>query len=293
MATPDESQVRMSAISQCAFAPETEIAPETEDDPLLSNILVPVDFSERSAGAARFAVQLARNTYARVTLLHVERPPEGNLFRMAEVRRSVEQRMAAFLPESAGNPSVQRIVRVHPDVAGTILRHAEESGTDLIALPTHGYSAIRRALWGSVTANVLRNATCPVWATAQEFSTALAGWLKPEHILCAASTAAEGDRVLAWASRLAPQLTAELCIAWSRKGLREGPDQIDRVQRKFRIHAETVVERENVPETLRDAVMRLRAGLLILDKNSWPARGLSGLNSYEVVRRVPCPVISL
>lgn len=285
--TPGESQVHMSAISQCAFGPETEV------EPLLSNILVPVDFSERSAGAARFAVELARNTHAWVTLLHVERPPEGNLFRMAEVARSVEQRMAAFLPESAGNPSVRRIVRVHPDVAGTILRYGEENGTDLIALPTHGYSAIRRVLWGSVTANVLRNATCPVWATAQEFSTATASWLKPERILCAASTAAEGDRVLAWASRLAPQLTAELCIAWSRKGLREGPEQIDRVQRKFRIYGEAVVEWENVPETLRNAVMRLRAGLLILDKNSWPAQGLSGLNPYEVVRRVPCPVISL
>jgi nucleotide-binding universal stress UspA family protein len=277
----------MSALSQFAFVPETEVAP------LFSNILVPVDFSERSAGAARFAVQLARSAHARVTLLHVERPPEGNLFRMPEVERSVEQRMSAFLPETARNPGVRRIVRVHPDVAGTILRHAGENGADLIALPTHGYGTIRRALRGSVTARVLRDASCPVWATTQEFSTTPANWLKPERILCAASTAMEGDRVLAWASRLAPSLTAQLCIAWSRKGLTEAPEQIDRVQRKFRICAEAAVEQEYIPETLRDAVVRLQAGLLILDKNSWPGQGMSGLNPYEIVRRVPCPVISL
>jgi nucleotide-binding universal stress UspA family protein len=273
--------------AQYAFGPETEV------DPLVSNILVPVDFSERSAGAARFAVQFAHSVHARVTLFHVERPPEGDLFRMAEVARSVGQRMSAFLSESASNPSVQRIVRAHPDVAGTILRHAEENGADLIVLPTRGYGAIRRALRGSVTARVLRNASCPVWATAQAFSTMPANWLNPERILCAASTAAEGDRVLAWASRLTSQLKAQLCIAWSRKGLTEGPEQIDRVQRKFRIYAETVVERENVPETLRDAVVRFRAGLLVVDKYSWPAQGISGLNAYEIVRHVPCPVISL
>ena len=285
MATPGESRVRMSA--QYAFGPETK------SDSIVSNILVPVDFSERSAGAARFAVQLARSAHARVTLLHVERPPEGNLFRMPEIERSVEQRMSAFLSESAIDSSVQRIVRVHPDVAGTILRHAKENGADLIVLPTHGYGAIRRALQGSVTERVLRNASCPVWATAEAFSTMPTNWLNPERILCAASTATEGDRILNWASRLASPLTAQLCIAWSRKALTEGPEQIDRVQRKFRIYAETVVERENVPETLRDAVVRLRAGLLILDKNSWSAQGISGLNPYEIVRHVPCPVISL
>lgn len=285
MATPGESRVRMSA--QCGFGPETEV------DPIVSNILAPVDFSERSAAAARFAVQFAHSVHARVTLFHVERPPEGNLFRMPEIERSVEQRMSAFLSESARNPSLQRIVRVHPDVAGTILRHAKENGTDLIVLPTHGYGAIRRALQGSVTERVLRNASCPVWATAEAFFTMPTNWLNPERILCAASTAAEGDRILNWASCLASPLTAQLCIAWSRKALTQGPEQIDRVQRKFRIYAETVVERENVPETFRDAVVRLRAGLLVVDKNSWSAQGISGLNPYEIVRHVPCPVISL
>lgn len=98
---------------------------------------------------------------------------------------------------------------------------------------------------------------------------------------------------MTWAYRLAAHLKARLCIAWSRKGLREEPEKIDQVQRRYRIDAETVFEPEDVPEALRDAVVRLRAGLLILDKNSWSAQGISGLNPYEIVRHVPCPVISL
>lgn len=282
-----ESQVRMSAISQCAFGPETEV------DPLFENILVPVDLSERSAGAARFAVQFARTAHAHVTLFHVERPPEGDLCRMAEMARSVEQRMSAFLPESARDLRVQRISRVDPDVAGTILRHAEESGADLIVLPTHGYGGIRRVLRGSVTAKLLRNAPCPVWATAQEFSTMPASWLNPERILCAAATAAEGDRVLAWASSLATHMKARLCIAWSRKGLTEEPEQIDRVQRKFRICAETVFEPEDTPDALRDTVEWLRAGLLVIGASGGRTRAPMGAEGYDIVREVPCPVISI
>jgi nucleotide-binding universal stress UspA family protein len=285
MATPGESRVRMSA--QYAFGPETEF------DPIVSNILVPVDFSERSAGAARFAVQFAYSVHARVTLLHVERPPEGNLFRMAEVVRSLEQRMSAFLSESARNPSLQRIVRVHPDVAGTILRHAEENGADLIALPTHGYSGIRRVLRGSVTAKLLRNAPCPVWTTAQTFAATPVDWLDPERILCAAGTASEGDRIMTWASRLAAHLKARLCIAWSRKGVREEPEEIDRVQRRYRIDAEMVFEPEDVPEVLRDAVAWLRAGLLVIGRSGGRAKAPWGSGGYDIVREVPCPVISV
>ena len=41
-----------------------------------SKILLPVDFSERSAGAARYAQALARHFQAELILLHVLTPPQ-------------------------------------------------------------------------------------------------------------------------------------------------------------------------------------------------------------------------
>jgi len=43
----------------------------------LSKILLPVDFSERSAGAAHYARLLATHFHSEVILLHVL-PPEGS-----------------------------------------------------------------------------------------------------------------------------------------------------------------------------------------------------------------------
>jgi len=39
---------------------------------------------------------------------------------------------------------------------------AQEEGTDLIVLPTHGYGGVRRFILGSITAKVLHDADCPV-----------------------------------------------------------------------------------------------------------------------------------
>lgn len=277
----------MSALSQCVLHREAEL------DPLFSNILVPVGFSERSTSAARFAIHLAGSFHARVTLFHVERPPEGDLFRMAEVARQVEERMATFLPDFARDRNVARIVRVDPDVASAILRHADENRIDLIVMPTQGYGPIRRMLRGSVTAKVLQSAASPVWTTARTFAGVPAEPQNPERILCAAGTASEGERVLTWASRLAAQRSAQVCVAWSRKGLVEEPEKIDRVQRRFRIDAETVFEPKDVSEALRDAAVRLRAGLLVISRNSRPGLGFSGMNMYGIVRDAVCPVISL
>jgi nucleotide-binding universal stress UspA family protein len=46
--------------------------------------------------------------------------------------------------------------------AAGLLRRAEEVGADLIALATHGRSAVARALTGSVTATVLRRSPLPL-----------------------------------------------------------------------------------------------------------------------------------
>ena len=48
------------------------------------------------------------------------------------------------------------------DAASEILKAAEETGADLIAMSTHGRSGLQRWAFGSVTAKVLRAATTPV-----------------------------------------------------------------------------------------------------------------------------------
>jgi len=61
--------------------------------------------------------------------------------------------------------SVQRCVQ-SGDPALHITQYARQKKADLIMIPTHGYGSFRSLLLGSVTANVLHDAECPVWTTA-------------------------------------------------------------------------------------------------------------------------------
>jgi nucleotide-binding universal stress UspA family protein len=55
----------------------------------------------------------------------------------------------------------------HGRAADEILAAADESGTDLIAMATHGRSGIGRLLFGSVAEAVLRRAAVPVFMIRQ------------------------------------------------------------------------------------------------------------------------------
>jgi nucleotide-binding universal stress UspA family protein len=53
-------------------------------------------------------------------------------------------------------------IESHFAPARAILNMAEDRGADLIAIATHGYTGVKRALLGSVTDKVLRGAQWPL-----------------------------------------------------------------------------------------------------------------------------------
>lgn len=272
---------------------ENVLRQENEVAPLISHILVPVEFSRRSAAAARFAVELAHRFHSKVTLLHVEKPVENDPFWTAEVTHWAKDQMSEFLPGSAEDPALRRIVQVQVDIAGEILRKAAETRADLIVMPTHAHGPIRRILLGSASARILQEAPCPVWTTAQAAPTLPAQWLEPKRILCAVDAGPDGAVVLSWASSLASHLNAKLCVAWSQNDVAQMRENIQRLQKDYRICAEAVVEPGNVPDALRRTAARMRADLLVVSRKFCkPATG-TGLDLPEVVRKARCPVVCL
>jgi len=55
-----------------------------------------------------------------------------------------------------------KAVMVGDRIADAILDAAKEHGADVIVMGTHGHSAIRRAILGSTTAEVISRAAVPV-----------------------------------------------------------------------------------------------------------------------------------
>ena len=122
------------------------------------------------------------------------------------------------------------------DPATQILDYAHTQSFDLIALPTHGYGAFRRLFLGSVTAQVLRGATCPVWTGVHMEHLPRLEDISFKKILCAIDLGSQSCPTARWAKiarrRVWRRAGAGACgarsppeAAVSRERIRAGSDQ--------------------------------------------------------------------
>jgi nucleotide-binding universal stress UspA family protein len=131
----------------------------------ISSILVPTDFSERSANAFRLACAVARDHGARLVVLHVAPPPMaasvGGV--MTPEPGHDDERWAKLRSLRPPDPRVPvEHLLAEGDPATMILQVAAQRECDLIVLGTHGRTGLGRVLLGSVAEEVMRRASCPV-----------------------------------------------------------------------------------------------------------------------------------
>lgn len=139
--------------------------------PKVRRILVPLDFSGQSRQALRWAVPLAAQHKARITLVHVlPLPPyqavelELPLPRLAEQQdaalRRLEKTAAAHIPPALHDQNLVLTGHAGPQIVDAAHEHA----IDLIVISTKGRSGLQRLLLGSTAEHVVRHARCPVLA---------------------------------------------------------------------------------------------------------------------------------
>jgi nucleotide-binding universal stress UspA family protein len=131
-----------------------------------SKILVPVDFSEFDSRAVALATSLAKDSGARLLIVHVEEPPtaygEGGMYyglpdpSLETLRKMLHE----IQPPDAEVQHEHRFLQGHP--ADAIVRAAAAEQADLIVMSTHGRTGLFRFLMGSVAESVVRRAPCPV-----------------------------------------------------------------------------------------------------------------------------------
>jgi len=136
----------------------------------VKRVLVPIDFSDCAKKALRYAIPLAKEHEAAITLLYVV-PPDYAVGEYggfdyaaleAEMRSSSERDLATLaVDEVRGEVSTDMLVR-SGSPAFEIIEAAKELPADVIVISTHGRTGWKHALLGSVTENVVRHAPCPV-----------------------------------------------------------------------------------------------------------------------------------
>jgi universal stress protein A len=132
------------------------------------NILVPIDFSERTEHALDYACMLAEKLGATVHLVHAigAALPELSVALTEEMLETLRRDATAGL-EKLAEPRRPRVafgqLLIHPgDPRDAILEAAESLRPDLIVIGSHGRRGVSRALLGSVAEDVVRRAPCPV-----------------------------------------------------------------------------------------------------------------------------------
>jgi universal stress protein A len=139
---------------------------------LLKKILVPIDFSDYSKKALRYAFRFAEQFSASLTLLYVVEPtvyPADFSFGQIgfpnvedELRKKGEEELAVMITETiAGRVPAEAVVRTGlPFVEVT--SYAAEQDIDLIIVATHGHTGVEHILFGSTAEKIVRKAPCPV-----------------------------------------------------------------------------------------------------------------------------------
>ena len=149
-----------------ASAPAAAMAPLQFQ---IRRILVPVDFSEHSQKALRYALAFAAQFGAEVALVHIVEqmvypgdwmyPPLAVTDFSTEKRAEMIKRLRALDAESG--VKTQHVVRVGR-AWQEVIEVAREQKADMIILATHGYTGLKHALLGSVAEKIVRHAPCPV-----------------------------------------------------------------------------------------------------------------------------------
>jgi nucleotide-binding universal stress UspA family protein len=134
----------------------------------VKKVLVPVDFSENSKKILEAAGYFSGVCQAQLHVVFVVQSfddysgffvPHMPVAKFEEeMVQAAEQKMEKFL---ADQKDIQAKVLVG-DVAEEIIRHAEDSGMDMIIMGTHGYKGLEKVMFGSVAEKVVRSSPCPV-----------------------------------------------------------------------------------------------------------------------------------
>ena len=139
---------------------------------LVKDILVPIDFSDYSKSALKYAAAFAKHFNAKIYLIYVVEPTVYPAdFSMGQVaipsldvdlgKRAEEE--LSLLAKTLIDPSLQveTIIKTGKPFM-EINDAAAEKDVDLIIIATHGHTGVEHLLFGSTAEKVVRKAPCPV-----------------------------------------------------------------------------------------------------------------------------------
>jgi nucleotide-binding universal stress UspA family protein len=299
---------------------------------MFQQILCPIDFSDSSSHAIQHATALAQQHKSVLTVLHVASPPmvtpalpsfDRGSIDVAETRRLATAAAAMFEDALQAGVKVEVLIECGQP-AHQILKRAAALPADVVVLGTHGSGGFEHLMLGSVAEKVLRKATCPVitvpphaqYTPGAPFRTLVCAVDFSEWSLaaldeaCALAADAGGSvtavHVIEWPWHETPEphveglppAQAAALLDYRRYLETTAKSRLEAVKEEVgrdRCRIETRVAHGKPYAELLCAVEREHADLIAIGVHGRSALDVFffGSTTHQVVRRAPCPVLTL
>lgn len=277
----------------------------------MKNILFATDFSPAAEKALPYVVELARRYSSTVFTVHVKQPDVYPLATPAawpklaqeeeEFQRLSKQHLEEELQAIPHNLIFQ-VGDIWPVLSGVIL----EKGIDLLVLGTHGRRGFQKAVLGSVTETIFRQARCPVFTVGPAVSAKVRGTAELNRILYATDFSTESLAAAPYAISLAREHRAQLILLHLFQD--HGPEEVAAFRHALadlvpfgadlRTEPDCIVERGAPGTKILEVAEGHGADLIVLGVR-YPKRSLTPVthfihsDAYKIVAGATCPVLTV
>jgi len=283
------------------------------------HILCPLDFSELSDLALKYAAVAAKEYNATLHVLHAETFELPRYFSRNESDHLIQELTAAktglrnhlaehvqkvLRTHAKGIDLKFEVIETHP--VGAILDFTQQAAIDLIVMGTHGYGGLKRLRLGSVTENTVANATVPVFTVRQKthlfIDVSRADSIPVlEKILCPSNISETAVFALRHAAALAERFGAVLTVLHIRETDNDADISKDQEKLcawiadtvKVQCDVKPMVRKGHAAEEIISYARENKDDLIVLGARhqQFLEATFFGRTTELVVRHAPCPVL--
>ncbi|MGB9236859.1 MAG: universal stress protein [Terriglobales bacterium] len=288
-------------------------------------ILCPIDFSEFSTTAFRYAVSVAEHYQAKLVVQHIVelwRYPSASFAASAAlydefcqaICESGKEKLREFVKNYTHDGIQLELVLQQGMAPDSILSCAQAQKADGIVMGTHGQRGYDRLMLGSVTDRVMRGASCPVLAVRNPPRDLTAASKDGRHVhrlrqvLFCTDFSENSERALNYAISATEEYDAELTLlhvledvpspAKTKKAIAAATEELDKLippERQKTLKIKTVVRIGKPYRQIIQFAVEEQIDMVAMGVRGRGALDLAvfGSTTYRVMQLGPCPVLAV
>jgi nucleotide-binding universal stress UspA family protein len=290
----------------------------------LRRIVCPVDFSEFSVSAYRYALSLARHFRAKLFVQHIVElgrhpsvyyAPSADSFDefCRKLSENAREQLQGFVKQYTHDEIEPECVVQQGETSDAILSFADARKADMIVMGTHGRRGFDRLMLGSATERVIRKASCPVLVVRKPAHDVVG--LSPQRdsvplgrILFCTDFSEHSRRALDPALSLTEEYNAELTLlhvledipgpSETVKAKAKAMEQLDKLippERRKTVRIKTEVRIGKPYQQIIQLALDTQTDMVIMAVHGRGALDLAvfGSTTYRVIQLGPCPVLAV